>query len=419
MLVKLPLFTNKKEWFIFFVAVFIIFGINLSIEYKNYKEFKTLKKIDVKVLAHYPKHTKYGKEYYVLKCKSENTLFYTTTWKKYEDLTNRYITLGIVSSKKVEFRDFLSGFFMLTKNLQISDYKDNYYNIYQKILAQHDKSDIQQFYSAIFIASNIDKQTREAIATLGISHLVAISGFHLSILAIFIYGVLFLPYKLLQQNFFPYRNIKIDILIITLVVLFAYLYFVDFVPSLLRSYVMLFLGSLFVIRYLNIFSFTTLLIAIVLIIVFFPKMIFSVSFWFSVSGVFYIYLFLHYFSKLNKYFLLFLFNAWIFVAMAPIAHFYFGIFSIYQFISPFLSIAFVVFYPIAFVTHIFGIGDILDPIVNIILNATDDYILINTPIEFLVYYVSISLLSIWSKKVFILLNISMLMFICYGLFLYF
>lgn len=419
MLVKLPLFINKREWLLFFSSIIVIFFINLSIDYYYFQDFKNSETIEVKVLAHYKKINKNNRRYYVLKCKNHSLAFYTTTWKKYDDLTNKFISLRVQNSKKISFLDYLKGFFLSTTELKVLDKEDTYYKIYKTLTSMHKYDEVNDFYSAIFMASNIDKETRKSIAILGISHLVAISGFHLSILAMFIYSVLFLPYKILQQKFFPYRNIKVDILIITLVILLLYLWFVDFVPSLLRSYVMLFIGSIFVIRYVKIFSFTTLLIAILLVIAFFPKMIFSVSFWFSASGVFYIYLFIHYFKNLNKILLTILFNFWIFMAMIPIAHFYFGIFSIYQVFSPILSMIFVIFYPLTLILHLVGFGDIFDIFLFVFLNIKDHYIELFTPLWFLVSYVGLSIISIFSKKVFIGLNFIMLSYLGYLIYLYF
>jgi competence protein ComEC len=420
MLLPLPLFINKKEWALFFIAVLAIFFINLTLEYQDYKEFKSQKRVETKVLAYYPKINKNGKEYYVLKCKNDKVSFYTTTYKKFDNLINRYISIRAFNAK-VEFLDYLSGFYMPSRDIKIVDIDDNYGRFYKSLIALHQDSKVQEFYSAIFIGSHISKDTRESIATLGISHLVAISGFHISILLIFIYGVLYFPYKFFQQRFFPYRNIKIDILSISIVILFFYLSFVDFIPSLLRSYAMLLIGTLFLVRYIKILSFATLLIAVVLIIALFPKMLFSIGFWFSVSGVFYIYLFLHYLHSINKYAQAIMFNFWIFMAMIPIAHYYFGIFSIYQIFSPMLSLVFVIFYPISLILHTIGISfvDIFDSSLSTLLSIKDTHVDIKTPLWFLVSYILLSIASIYSKRVFILLNIVMVSFLGYCIYIYY
>ena len=71
---------------------------------------------------------------------------------------------------------------------------------------QHQESTLVSFYNAIFFATPIEQNLREKIALLGVSHLVALSGFHLGILWGLVYGLLLLPYRFLQQKYFPYRH---------------------------------------------------------------------------------------------------------------------------------------------------------------------------------------------------------------------
>jgi competence protein ComEC len=419
MLVALPLFTNKKEWVLFFVAMFTIFCVNLYFEYSDYLEFKSSHRVEVKVLSHYPKINKKGKEYYVLKCKNDKVKFYTTTYKKYENLRNRYISI-VIKNENISFYQYLSGFYTPSYSLKILDHIDVYSYTYDSLSSYHEDDRVKEFYGAIFLGSSISKDTRESISILGISHLVAISGFHISILVLFLYFTIKYPYRFFQQRYFPYRNMRVDIIFISLVILYWYLSFVDFVPSLLRSYIMLLIGSFFLIRYIKILSFATLLIAVVVAISLFPKMLFSIGFWFSVSGVFYIYLFLYYLKGINKFLVALLFNLWIFMAMIPIAHYYFGIFSIYQLFSPILSLLFVVFYPIAILIHTIFTDyvTIFDKLLEYLLHIEDNYIQIKTSIWFLIYYITISILSIFYKRAFILLNFTMIMFLSYLLLKY-
>jgi competence protein ComEC len=420
MITSLPLFTTKKEWSIFFAVITAIFSISLFFEYLDYKEFKSSYRVETKVLAHYHKISKKGYKYYVLKCKNSHMTFYTTTYKEYENLKNRYISI-IPNSTKVSFLDYLQGFYMPSKGIKILQHQDSYKKVYNSLLSLHSDRRVQEFYSAIFLGSHISKDTRESIAILGVSHLVAISGFHISILIIFIYAVLYFPYKYIQQRYFPYRNMKIDILLISICILLFYLIFVDFIPSLLRSYSMLLIGAFFLIRYIKILSFATLLIAVLSTIAIFPKMLFSVGFWFSVSGVFYIYLFIYYLKDMNKYLIAIAFNFWVFMAMAPIAHYYFGIFSIYQILSPMLTLLFSIFYPIVLLLHTVGIpyADSFDAILSMILSVQDDYIEVKTPTWLLISYIGISLASIFYLRAFILLNIFIFIFFSYLTYSYF
>ena len=160
---------------------------------------------------------------------------------------------------------------------------------------------LTSIFQALFLAIPLDKYIQEYNSSLGISHLFAISGFHLGIIVGFFYFILNFIYKPIHKNFFPYRNKRYDILIFITLILLYYLYYIGFVPSFLRSFVMFVFGLLLLRSNIKIFSYTTLLLVIFIILILFPKLLFSLSLWFSICGVFYIYLYIQYFKNLNKY----------------------------------------------------------------------------------------------------------------------
>lgn len=94
-------------------------------------------------------------------------------------------------------------------------------------------------------------------------------------------------------------------MIITIITLFCYLFLTNMVPSLLRAFIMFFLAFIFLRSNVKVLSFQTLLITFLIIVTIYPKYIFSISLWFSVTGVFYIFLYIKYFKNLPKIFSLY------------------------------------------------------------------------------------------------------------------
>ncbi|HHD72601.1 MAG TPA: ComEC/Rec2 family competence protein, partial [Epsilonproteobacteria bacterium] len=181
-----------------------------------------------------------------------------------------------------------------------------------------------------------------------------------------VYGVLSLLYKPAQQRWFPYRFMLLDLGAATLAVLGAYLWFVEMPPSLLRSYVMLLIAWLLLLLGVELLSFEFLAFVIFLLLALFPMLTLSLSFWFSVTGVYYIYLLLHW-SRVagglwqNKWVMsLSSIPIGIFVLMLPVVHGLFGITSGWQLLAPLLSLLFVPFYPLAMILHAIGWGALFD-----------------------------------------------------------
>jgi competence protein ComEC len=415
---KVELLSSKKDWFYFLVFFITLIFINFSFEYKNYQNFisKNIQKVEVNIINQYKKISKSNKDYYVLKCKNSDLSFYTTSWNKdLDNLLYKKVSLKIIT-KNISFYDYLKGFFAPSFDIKIIYHDNIKKDISNHIKNQHDNIFLQEFFSAIFLATPISKEFRELANIWGISHIIAISGYHLGIIASFLYFIILYPYKLIQQNLFPYNNRRKTILYMTIFILIFYLYFLDFVPSLFRSFIMYSLGVFLFIRHINIFSFNTLLITILIAISIFPKILFSLGFWLSISGVFYIYLYIQYFSYLNKFVSFILFNFFIYMAMMPIVHNFFPIFSYYQLLSPFLTMSFAIFYPIEIILHIFQVGNLLDKYLINLLNI--DYELKNVYINFylFLFYIFISLISIFYKIAFYILLFFMTSFFIYSLY---
>jgi len=406
---SLLLAKNKKEWVFIICCFILLLFINL---YSNYKSYKILTSNEI-----YTTHTKiiniYPKDAYdVLKLSNDNITFFTSTSKN-TFIKNDFISITILT-KNIDFVSYLKGFYVNSFNL----YKINNPNILFSKLSkfidsQHLNKDITSLFNALFLAIPVDKLLQNQISTYGISHLIAISGFHLGVLSFVIYFILNLFYMNIHKNYLPYRNKKYDLLILTSLFMFIYLSFLSNQAPLLRAFVM-YIFAIFALRSnIKLLSFSVLSLCILLIISLFPKLLFSLSFWFSICGVFYIFLFLKYFKTLPKILLFVFLNIWLYLAINPISHLFFPNTSLYQLFSPFLTIFFSLFYPIELFLHLFNYGDLFDKYISIFLNHkiyTKD---IFTNLYFLIFYASVSLLSIKNKKAFIILNILIIVFNIY------
>lgn len=177
---------------------------------------------------------------------------------------------------------------------------------------------------------------------------------------------------------------------------------------------MLTLGIFLLRSNIKLITFNTLLFTFLIIISVFPKYIFSLSLWFSMFGVFYIFLFIKYFKDLkSKAAQLLLFNFWIYFAMNPIVHYFFETTTYEQLYSPFMTIAFTIFYPLELVAHLFNFAIIFDDYLEMFLSSSFYIFDKGTSFEVFISFIGLSFFSIFYRNVFILLNISIIIFNIY------
>ncbi|MFW2591142.1 ComEC/Rec2 family competence protein [Aliarcobacter butzleri] len=395
------------------VTIFILFFallINILLEYGKYLEFidEEVFETKVEVLNIYQKD-----DFDILKLKTSNFEFFTSIPKNQEIKKFDLLNILIVS-RNIDFIDYLKGFY--TKTIYFDElqkeqtFKDK---IIKNIENNHQDEKIIELFNALFLAVPVSKELRDVITAYGIAHVVALSGFHLVVLSFVIYWILYFPYKFFQDRYFPYRNRKLDILLITIAILFYYLILTDIVPSLLRAFVMFCLGIYLLRSNIKILSYMTLFYTFLIVIAFYPKYIFSIGFWFSIFAVFYIYLFIQYFKNYNKWLLFIFFNIWMFLIFNPIVHYYFPQTSYEQFYSIPITIFFNFFYPAEIFAHIFGFSNYFDKYLKIFIEHKIYVYEVFTPLYFYILYLFVSFLSIWSKKAFIILNILMIGFNIY------
>ena len=409
---KNNLFNTIKEWYLFVGILCIIFLINIASLFLDYRNITSIEvfNTDAKVLNIYPK-----KDYYILKVKTNNFSCYTSINNNDQNITKLdSVNIDLISSN-ISFFDYLKGFYAPSFNvIKLNENKTKtntiFNNISLNIYNQHENKIISELFNALFLGIPINSELRAVCIDFGVSHLIALSGFHLGVLAFLIYWIFYFPYKIIHQKYFPYRNKRFDLLILTSLFLLSYLLFLGLIPSLLRAFVMYIFVILLYRNNIKIISYQTLAITLLSIISFLPTLIFSLSLWLSIFGVFYIFLFLQYFSKLNKVILFIVFNFWIFLALNPIIHYFFDVASFYQIYSAIFTIGFSLFYPVELFLHSIGYGDLFDPLIQTWLNISTTNFKSYTSIYFFIFYILISLFSTNSKRAFILLNLLFLGF---------
>jgi len=405
----LRLFQNIKEWFYFLAFIFTIFSFNLFLEYLEFKKLKANEIYEVNgyISNIYPK-----KNYYILKIKSNHFTFFTSSKKQLNQLQK--IQIYIVT-KNISFLNYLKNFY--APNIFIKTNKSLHLQTLTSFIEkQHKNIQISSVFKALFLAIELPNKLKEFFAKLGISHLIAISGLHLSIFAFFIYYFFYPFYSIIHFKFFPYRNKKFDLLYVTIFILLIYLYIIGDIASFIRAFIMFIIGVFFLRRGIKIISFESLLITILIVLALFPKFIFSVGFFFSILGVFYIFLFLHYFKNLNKIVLFLLLNFWVFFAINPIIHYFFSYSSFYQLFSPILTILFNIFYPFELIAHLLNFGYILDDLINVLLTLKFNFYEFKTSAIFFYIYLLISFFSTFKKNIFYFLNF---LIFCFNFYLFF
>lgn len=360
---KPKLFGDVKSFAAVMGFLAILFVIRAGFLYQDYQAFihKPFFYTDAEVLSSYTK-TKNNKIYQVLKLRSDEGLnFYTISYQK-KDFSGTRLRLQLLPDEKITFWEYLGVFFVKSRIKHSEPLAETFKEgLLEATASQHQNRALGSFYNAIFFATPLEHALREKINMLGVSHLVALSGFHLGILWGIVYGLLLLPYRIMQQRYFPYRHALLDVGAVSIVCLGMYVWFVDFPPSLVRSFAMVLTGWTVLLLGVELLSFTFLASVVGALLALFPSLSVSLSFWLSVAGVFYIFLVLRYAKNLSKQTVTLLaIPLGIFVLMLPVVHAVFGMTTPYQLLSPLLSLLFVPFYPLVMVLHLLQWGGMFD-----------------------------------------------------------
>jgi competence protein ComEC len=408
---------NKKEFLSFLLLCLFVLSYSLLI---NFQEYKNLTRFDshilkATVLKQYTK-TKNQRTYQVLKLKTDSGItFYTGAKESFEDVKGKELTLEVFASK-VSFYEYLTTFYAYTKVQKTSEIKTLKQELNSFIASQHSNPNITNIYQALFSATPLNKELQTAFSTLGVSHLLAISGFHLGVLSGVLFFILRPIYNFFQDRYFPYRNSKFDIFLIVAFSLLVYLNFLDSPPSLLRAFAMLIIGFILYDRGIKIVSMQTLLLTVILLLSFFPKLLFSLGFWLSVSGVFYIFLFMIHFKHLSKIWQFIIIPFWVYILMLPFSLVIFSNFSIYHPLSIIWTSLFTIFYPLSILMHLVGMGNLFDGVLESFISLAQTQTLVELDAKWLILHIVLSLLSIYKRSfIWLLLTLS-LFFLIYTIY---
>lgn len=422
---EVELFSTRGQWIIFICICVLVLVWSLFEEYRRYAAYSApegTQEIYAQVIAQYMKE-KNGTSYYVFKLKGENgEVFYSTSKEDIKDITYRFVRI-YGKRGDCSFVEYLRSCFFITYYMSLQAKRDYRDTLRRHIEDQHHNPLIASLYKTLFIADFLPKVWRDLSNKLGIAHLIAISGFHLGVLSFVIGGCLNLIYKIFHTSL-SYRNKYFDIALCVLICLFIYLLILDFSPSFLRAFVMAVCGFCVVYSGIKLISFKLLFVVVCLCLALFPRLIFSIGFFLSVGGVFFIYLFMSHIHIAQGFwhkflYIPFLFNALIFIDMLPFVHWFFPYFTPLCVLSVPLSLLFVVFFPFMLIAHICGFGFVCDEFLSWALTLRLEAIEFYTPWWFMGIFTLCALAGIYSKKLYFVLQVLGVGFFAYMVFRYF
>lgn len=369
----------------------------LGLRYLKYQTYLHSSNLEALVLAQYTKGEKW-----VLKLRtSEGQILYTTSKEHLKDLTYKKISL-YGKSAPCDFLQSLKSCFFITYSFSLLPSTPP--PLLTWIENQHSTPLMSKLFQSLFFATTLPKEWRDWSSKLHISHLFAISGLHLGILAWVLYFLLSKPYKFFQSRHFPYRNSAFDLGVIITLILLVYAWILDFPPAFVRAFVMSAVGLLFVWSHIKIVSFSFLLFCMLVILALFPQFLFNFGFWFSVCGVYFILLFFKYFSTQKQgiakiLYLALMLNTFLFFQMLPLSHLIFPIFSPFALCAIALSVIFPLFFIGALLAHLFGVGYVFDDALHWGLSLPMPWADFHTPFYFALPYVLLCILALkyrWS-----------------------
>ena len=422
LLKELSLFSSKREILLFGLLALFTLSYSLLLEYNNYKQLTLFDSaiIEATILKQYTKTklSKNGKQktYQVLKLRADNGYtFYTTKSKKFPNNKGGKVVVELWL-QEMSFYQYMTTSFGYSRIIKVEKEKSLKQKLNYFLDEKHTNKNITYIYQALYTATPLTKELQQIFSTLGVSHLLAISGFHLGVLSTLLFFLLKYPYNFFQSRYFPYRSAKVDIFIIVAFLELLYLLFLDTPPSLLRAFSMLLIGFILYDRGFKIISMQTLLLTIIIILAFAPRLFFSIGFWLSVLGVFYIFLFLIHFKTLSALWQFILVPIWVYIMMLPLSLYIFESFSFYHPLSIVWTSLFTLFYPLSIFLHLIGFSTLLDSSLLWLLElAPKETMKVGLNIYIFFGFMGISVMGIfWRKAIWILISYSFFIFI-YGL----
>jgi competence protein ComEC len=349
---RVDLFDRKSGPLFFLILLFIAF-LSIGWEYYHYKDFVKFddplvraEVIDqeVRLIADRPKTS--------IKFRLENGAHVRCAMSPYlRDLRGREVLLELQVAK-VSFLDYLKGFRARGLIYEVYPALSLKEQWYRRIASQHSDQSMKELYGALFVNTPMSQEFQALVGAMGLSAVLSISGYHFGILSLIAYFFLRPPYRWAQSRYFPYRHGNRDLFWVVAGLLFTYLLILEFNPAMVRSFGMIMVGYWLYDRGIKIVSFQTLLIAVGLLLAFFPRLFFSLSFWFSSFGVLSIFIFIRHYEHWKPWQIFLALNIWCYLVLLPISLAIFGTFSWWHIGSIPINLLFNLYYPSVLVLHI-------------------------------------------------------------------
>lgn len=363
---------DLKSGSLFFLFLLFIASLSLSYEYYQFTKLKTFddpliraEVIDqeVRMIAEQPKTS--------MKLRLENGSSVRCAMSPYlRDLRGREVLVELQVAK-VTFIDFLKGIHtrgVITEVYPELSLKERWY---RRIALEHEDQWMRELYGALFVATPMSQEFQALVGAMGLSHILSISGYHYGIISLIAYFLLRSPYRWLQNRYFPYRHGNRDLFLLVLGILFFYLWALEFIPPMVRAFGMIAVGYWLYDRGIKIVSLQTLLIAVGVLLAFFPKLFFSLGFWFSSFGVLSIFIFIRYYEHWKPWQIFLALHLWCYLVLLPISLSIFGTFGWWHMGSIPLALVFNLYYPIVLGLHLTPWGDVFDPYLLQMFEAGD------------------------------------------------
>lgn len=344
--------------------LFLLFILSLSLSYEYY-QFKKLKVFDdplvraevidqeVRLIGEIPKTS--------MKFRLENGASVRSVMSPYlRDLRGRNVSIELQVAK-VTFLDYLKGFRTRGVIMEVYPQLSLKEQWYRRIALAHDDPWMNELYGALFVATPMSQEFQTLVGAMGLSHILSISGYHYGIISLIAYFLLRRPYRWLQNRYFPYRHGNRDLFFIVLGILFLYLWALEFIPPMVRAFGMIAVGYWLYDRGIKIVSLQTLLITVGVLLAFFPKLLFSLGFWFSTFGVLSIFIFVRYYEHWKPWQIFLALHIWCYLVLLPISLSIFGTFGWWHIGSILLALVFNLYYPAVLALHLTPWGNLFDP----------------------------------------------------------
>lgn len=359
---RVDLFDLKSgSFFVFFLL--LVASLSLLLEYRFYRELTRFddplvraEVIDqeVRLIGEKPKTS--------IKFRLDNGSICRCAMSPYlRDLRGREVQVELRVAN-LTFVDFLKGFRARGTITEVYPDLSLKERGYRSIASVHEDTWMQELYGALFVATPMSQEFQELVGGMGLSHILSISGYHFGILSLIAYFFLRPLYRSAQSRWFPYRHGNRDLFFIVLAILFGYLWALEFIPPMMRAFGMIVVGYWLYDRGIRIVSLQTLLIAIGVLLAFFPKLFFSLGFWFSSFGVLSIFVFVRYYEYWKPWQIFLVLHVWCYLVLLPISLSIFGNFGWWHIGSIPLALLFNLYYPSVLALHLSPWGDLYDPL---------------------------------------------------------